>query len=343
MNKILIYGATGYTGKLCARELVRHGLEPILAARGKHVQQTAETLGCRSAIFDLKNEALLLKNLRGVELVINLAGPFSMTQNPLIKACVTAQCHYLDIAGEVEEVRSAFLFDSQAKNAGLMVMPGAGFGVVPTDVAAKLVSEVLPDASQLTLAYATEGGASRGTLKTVLNSINATGYRRLNHTLVPARPAEASLDFTVAGKKFTAVYNPWRADLFTAGLSTNIPNIETYAVFPGFVVRMMKGRGLWLRDLILNRLLRFLPEGPSEKQLRKGATYVIAVAKNSDGEKRAVSVKGPEAYLFTARCLVQLAKKLLSGTYEPGFQPPSYYGKEILDKIENVEIYQNGI
>jgi short subunit dehydrogenase-like uncharacterized protein len=219
MGKILLYGATGYTGKLCARVLLQYGLQPVFAARSAKVAQIAETLGCSYAIFNLEDGAGLREKLKGVDLVINLAGPFSITQKSLITACVAAQCHYVDIAGEVEALQSAFLFDSQAKDAGIMVMPGAGFGVVPTDIAAKMVSELLPNATQLTIAYATEGGASRGTLKTVLKDINTTGHRRINHTLELARPADSTLDFEVTGKKFKAVYNPWRGDLFTAGIS----------------------------------------------------------------------------------------------------------------------------
>ena len=338
MNKLLIYGATGYTGKLCAEIMLKRGLEPILAARSNRVENTAKELDCNYAVFDLKNEGPLHQNLKDIDLVVNLAGPFAITQKPFINACLSTQCHYVDIAGEVEEIQSAFVFDDEAKKAGIMIMPGAGFGVVPTDIAAKMTQELLPDASHLTIAYATEGGASRGTLKTVLKNINASGVKRINNNLEIAKPAESVLDFRVAGKKFKAVYNPWRADLFTAGVSTNIPNIETYSVFPGFIVSMMKGRLLWLRDLMLNYLLKFLPEGPSPKQLQNGATYVAAIAKNSAGTKKQVSIKGPEAYLFTVDCLIEITKKILNGSYETGFQTPSFYGKDILNNIKNVEI-----
>ncbi|NJR32646.1 MAG: hypothetical protein HC778_07270 [Chamaesiphon sp. CSU_1_12] len=142
--------------------------------------------------------------------------------------------------------------------------------------------------------------------------------------------------FAVAGKTFTGVYNPWRADLFTAGISTGIGNIETYAVFPGFVVQMMKGKLLWLRNLLLNSAIWFLPEGPSEKQLQQGKTYVMAMV--TDGTvKKSVSFKGPEAYLFTALCLREIAANILQGNYAVGFQTPAYFGKMLLDRIEPIE------
>jgi short subunit dehydrogenase-like uncharacterized protein len=170
----------------------------------------------------------------------------------------------------------------------------------------------------------------------VLENINHPGVRRVNRELVTAHPAESSADFVVAGKKFTGVYNPWRADLFAAGLSTGIDNIQTYSVFPGLIVQMMQGKLLWLRDLLVNRLLRFLPEGPSEQQLQQGSTYVMAIAANAT-EKRSVSLKGPEAYLFTALCVREISAKVLSGNFAAGFQTPSYFGKALLDGIDRIE------
>jgi len=329
MHEVLIYGATGYTGRLCARELVRQGIRPILAGRSERVRALAEELGCRAAVFPLDDPGKIAASLDGVALLINLAGPFDQTQRPLIEACLRARCHYLDIAGEVEPMQAAYAFDQEAREAGIQLMPGAGFGVVPTDVAAYLASRELPDATTLRILYATEGGASRGTLKTVLRDIDRTGVRRVGGELVPAAPAESSRELSVAGKTFTAVYNPWRADLVTAWLSTGIETIETYSTFPGFVVQMMQGRLLWLRDLILRHLLRFLPEGPSERQLRRGSTSVVAIVSNG-AEERSVAFRGPEAYLFTAYCLREITRRVLAGDVAPGFQTPSSYGKELL-------------
>ncbi|WP_017327312.1 trans-acting enoyl reductase family protein [Synechococcus sp. PCC 7336] len=336
MADVLIYGATGYMGKLCAREMVKQGLRPILAGRRDTVRAVAQELGCPASVFNLEDESEIERQLSGVTLAVNLAGPFQRTQKPLIAACLAARCHYIDIAGEVDEMRSAFTFGPEAKRAGIMLMPGAGFGVVPTDIAAYMAKELLPKASKLTILYATEGGASRGTLKTVLKNINQPGVRKVNGEWVIAHPAESSMDFEVAGKTFTGVYNPWRADLFTAGLSTGIDNIQTYTVFPGFIVQMMRGRLLWLRNLILNQLLGFLPEGPSERQLQQGSTYVMAIAAN-ETESRSVSLRGPEAYLFTAFCLREIATKILNGNFAAGFQTPSYFGRALLDSLGTIQ------
>ena len=185
-----------------------------------------------------------------------------------------------------------------AKNAQVMLMPGAGFGVVPTDIVANLAKQKLPNATHLKIAYVTNGGASRGTLKTVLSDINNEGVVVENGFYKKAMPAFKSFNFSANNKEHQLVYNPWRADLFSAKISTGIQNIETYSNFSGFVVKMMKGKLLWLRDFMLKRLINFLPIGPSNKQLKKGNTICYAEVSNSKGEKATATIFGPEAYIF---------------------------------------------
>ena len=135
-----------------------------------------------------------------------------------------------------------------------------------------------------------------------------------------------------------AVYNPWRADLFTAFKSTNIKNIATYSEFPGFVVSMMKGRFLWLRNLVLNRLISFVPEGPTTKQLQKGSTFIKVFTENARGEKGTVEIKGPEAYLFTAISLEKMLRLLDENTTLKGCMTPSMLGTDWIKTMEGIEV-----
>ena len=340
-QKILLYGVTGYTGKLCAQEMLAQGLRPLVAARSAGVAEVAAELGCEFVQFGLDDTAVVAAQLQDIDVVINTAGPFALTQKALVTACIATGTHYLDIAGEVADVQTVHAFDEQAREAGAMLLPGAGFGMVPTDIAAVLAQEKLPDATRLTLVFATEGGASRGTLKTVLKDIDKLGVVRRDGELVSARAGEKSLTVTVVGEKITAVSNPWRGDLFTAGVSTGIPHIETYSTYPGLVVQMMHGRFLWVRNLLLNYFLRFLPEGPSVKQLAAGRTLVWAQVANDAGQTAEVSVVGPEAYLFTARTVTAVTKRVLAGQAEAGFQTPAVLGTDLLREIEGVVVYEN--
>ncbi len=339
-NKLLIYGATGYTAKVFARELVKNNIEPVLAARSESVIHVAEKFNCENRIFPLDESSTIDKQLRDIHLVANLAGPFHVTQNPLIQSCLNTGTHYIDIAGEVPAMESAFMYDQQANNAGIMIMPGAGFGVVPTDIAAALAHEHLPDATWLKIAYATKGGVSQGTLRTILKHVDKPGFIRCDGKWEQANPAFQQMKFTVQGKDFTAVYNPWRADLFTAYVSTRIPNIETYSVFPGLIVKMMQGNMLWLRDFILKNGMKLLPEGPSEKKLEKGSTIIHVSAGNDHDSNLKVNILGPEAYLFTAKALLSISENILNGQVFHGTQTPSVYGRELIQNICEIEIIQ---
>lgn len=332
-NKILIYGSAGYMGKLLTKYAQEHNLPIILGAR----QNFSTSFPTR--IFSLDEETKIIEQLHDIKLVINLAGPFINTNKQLVQACIKSQTHYIDIAGEAPEFESLYQYNQAAIEANIMIMPGAGFGVVPTDIVANLAKQKLPNASHLKIAYITEGGASRGTLKTVLKDINKAGLILKNGYYEIATPAFKKIDLNVAGQKFNLVYNPWRADLYTARLSTSISNIETYANFPGFVVRMMQGKLLWLRDLILNRLINLIPEGPSTKQLEKGRTICHAIVSNSQGQSESATIIGPEAYLFTAETLITISKRIvLDADFKVGYQTPNIYGKALLDSIPSVQI-----
>jgi short subunit dehydrogenase-like uncharacterized protein len=236
-------------------------------------------------------------------------------------------------------MESAHAFDAKARQAGVMVMPGAGFSVVPMDVAARMAVEALPDAESLIICAAVEGGASKGTIRTLLKDIDRSGVRCVDGEFKSAWPAESEYTFHVGNRSFDAVYNPWRGDLFTAGISTGVPNIEAYSVFPDFVVRMMKGKFLWIRDLILKFGLRFLPDGPSDEKLAEGRTYVAVIA-STESESRRIALQGSEAYLFTACCVREIADRVLMGDAPVGFQTPAIYGRALLDDIEGVKWIQ---
>ncbi len=333
-SKVLIYGANGYTGKLLCRSLLDRGIKPILAGRSAKVEALAHKHQCEARVFTVDQAT---EQLSDIDILINLAGPFARTQADLIRACLNTHTHYLDIAGEVPEMESAYVFAQAAKEAGITVVPGAGFGVVPTDIAAHLAAARIPDADQLLIAYATEGEASRGTLKTVLKDINRPGVIIREGETVKALPAQDNLDFKVGNKSFRGVYNPWRADLFTAQRSTGIRNIATYTVFPGFVVSMMKGRMLWLRNLILKYLLNWFPEGPNARQLAKGKTFIYARASKAEQDST-VTIEGPEAYVFTIECLYQLLNILSLADAPRGVLPPSVFGAAVIENIEGVTI-----
>ena len=164
----LIYGATGYTGRLTARLAVDLGMRPTLAGRSREkVEALATELKLPWLAFALDGaasgrEGALRAVLRDVPVVLNCAGPFSQTYRPVADACLRTGTHYLDITGEMFEHEESAARDEEAKRAGVMLLPSAGYDVVPSDCLALHTAQRLPGATHLALAFTQAGGLSRG-------------------------------------------------------------------------------------------------------------------------------------------------------------------------------------
>ncbi|MYS25181.1 saccharopine dehydrogenase (NAD+, L-lysine forming), partial [Streptomyces sp. DvalAA-14] len=165
----LLYGATGYTGRLIARRAAARGLRPVLAGRNaaKLVPLAAE-LGLEHRVFGLAEPGAIRRGLDGVDGVAHCAGPFARTALPMATACIETRTPYLDITGEIDVFESLYALGPRAAAAGVTLLPGAGFDVVPTDCVAALLAARLPDATQLDLAFLTGGGTSPGTARSAL-------------------------------------------------------------------------------------------------------------------------------------------------------------------------------
>ena len=149
----MIYGAAGYTGTLIARHARDRGHRPVLAGRSAPaVAVLAEQLGLRHQAAALDDPAALTAALEGVDLVLNAAGPFLHTAAPLAEACLRAGVHYLDIGNELQAFRALYDLDQRARQAGVTIMPGAGFGVVATNCLARYVSDAVGGATMLEVA-----------------------------------------------------------------------------------------------------------------------------------------------------------------------------------------------
>src|SRR5688572_4896030 len=145
----MIYGAYGYTGALVAREALRRGQRPLLAGRSEQkLLLLAQELDLEHRTFELTQAQ---EGLSGVAVLLNCAGPFSATANPLVEACLQVGVHYVDITGEVRVFQFCHSQNARAKQARIILCPGAGFDIVPTDCLVAILKEHLPDALDINL------------------------------------------------------------------------------------------------------------------------------------------------------------------------------------------------
>ncbi|MBS3967356.1 MAG: saccharopine dehydrogenase NADP-binding domain-containing protein [Truepera sp.] len=339
----LLYGSYGYTGRLIAEEALRLGLRPVLAGRNApRLASQAERLGLDYRVFDLDNPKLIAANLDDLPLVLNCAGPFAATALPLVEACLQSRAHYLDITGELGVFTALAERDTLARQAGVMLLPGVGFDVVPSDCLAVHLKSRLPSATRLTLAFSGAKHASRGTITTALKYLGNTGFTRLNGRLVavPLAHRTRSIDFGHGPERAASI--PW-GDLVTAFHSTGIPTIETFMALS--LPRYLALRALsWLarqpgvKRFILRRISA-LPAGPSEAQRLNGQSCFWGEAQDADGQRIEAWLETPEAYTLTASAAVHIAHKALSGCAQPGYQTPaSAYGPELVLELPGVRL-----
>jgi short subunit dehydrogenase-like uncharacterized protein len=345
-DRLLVYGAGGFTGGLIAREAVRRGRAPILAGRrAEPLEPLARELGLEIRLAPLDDPSALARLLDGVSVVLHAAGPFVRTSRPMVDACLAAKVSYLDITGEIAVFEEIFRRDAEARATGVALVPGVGFDVVPSDALADELHRALPDAGRLELAFASTPGASwsRGTLATAIEGLPAVGWERRGGHLVPARPLSVTrqIDFPGLGRRLV-LQIPW-GDLATAFRTTGVPDVATFAALPPRTIRwarrarpLLPVLGLGPVKRLLQRIVRARVTGPGpEAATARVHLWGRATAPSGAVVERALSV--PEAYAFTASSAVEAARRALAGGVAPGAWTPTLaFGRELLDALPGV-------
>ena len=341
----LLYGANGYTGNLVARLSVERGLRPILAGRNAaSVERLARELGLTFRVFALDDHDAIDKGLEGVAAVLHCAGPFFRTSKPMVMACLRARVHYLDITGEIEVFERVPRRDSEAKAAGVMLLPGAGFDVVPSDCLAAHLKRRLPSATRLRLALYSSGRPSRGTLTTVAEHLGRGSVIRRDGalTFIPAGFKTIDVDFG-NGRMRRCVTIAW-GDVATAWRSTGIANIEVYLAAPmrmRTALKLSNAVGPILRTSWAARLavaeVRRGPEGPTPEERATNRSVIWGEVTDERGGRAAARLSMPDGYVLTARTSVACVERILSGDAPPGYQTPSTaYGADFVTGIPGV-------
>jgi short subunit dehydrogenase-like uncharacterized protein len=344
LERFVIYGATGYTGGLVARVAREQGLQPVLSGRSAEKLKTvAEPLGLEYRAVHLDDADQLDATLHDFTVVLNAASPFSATAFPLVDACLRTGTHYLDITGEVAIFEALYHSDVEAQSRKVMILPGVGFVVVPSDCLAAHVSQRLPDAHSLQLGISRTDLISRGSFRTMSELLNEEVAIRREGMIVsvPAGALERSFDYGEGDRLSSAV--SW-ADVFTAFLSTRIPNVEVYVE-----MNLMEKGMYWFHNrfarmfntspgqLILKAQVELLPEGPSDEERAGRKRVIVAEAKDRSGRRAISRLRVPESYTFTALSAVAITKKVLQGEFKPGFQTPArVYGADFVRSLAGV-------
>jgi short subunit dehydrogenase-like uncharacterized protein len=336
----LIYGANGYTGQLIARQAKARGETPILAGRSlDKVKPLADELGLPSRAFDLR-----APDLSGVSLVLHCAGPFSATSKPMVDACLAARAHYLDVTGEAAVFEAVLARGQEAKERGVVLLPGVGFDVVPSDCLAAMLKEKLPSATSLELAFAPLGRISPGTLKTSIEALPKGGLVRRGGKLTKVPSAYLVREVPFADKTRTCMSLPW-GDVATAWHSTAIPDITVYIAAKPALIRAAKLSrftgpllGLPFVQNVLKSRVDKTVRGPDEA-VRAGSSSQLWGRVQSPSHAISMTMQAPDGYSLTAESAVECALRVLDGKVAAGAWTPSLaFGANFVTTLSGVRL-----
>jgi len=324
MKTLLIYGATGYTGRMIAKQAKDAGLNFVIAGRNKEkLDELAKTLDVRAHAFALDDAEALPRHLDGITVVLNCAGPFAHTSESLMRACIIQGVHYLDITAEINVYRLAESLHDLASTARVMLLPGVGWDVVPTDCLAVTIAEKVHEPVRLRIALQVAGAMPRGSALSVGEIISAGLLARVNGELTTK--TDAKTDFFDFGEGKVECAPLSFGDLVTAWHSTGIPNIEMYVHVSG--------------DAFPSGDLSRLPDGPSQEERAGNVARAVVEMTGVDGDIHHAVIETVNGYSYTPLAAVEAARRVLSGTSQPGFQTPAkVFGADFALSIQGTRI-----
>lgn len=324
MKKLMIYGATGYTGRMAAEHAAAAGTPLILAGRSAAtLAALAARLGVEYRVFALEDTAAIDSSLSDVGALLNCAGPFARTADVLMKACIRQGVHYLDVAAELDSYRLAEALDSEAERAGVMLLPGSGGSVAMLGCLAGHTIARTKNPSSIKVAMHVSGGLSRGSAASAMVSVTAETLARVGGELV-ARPHCAIRKFDF-GKGAVDCFQVTLPDLMTIWKSTGVPDIATFV--------HVSGEGFPQGDLSA------LPDGPSEQERLAHRYQAVAEVTSADSSVVRSVLETVNGYTFTAIAAAEAGRRVLEGECRPGYQTPaSMFGNGFAATIADTTI-----
>jgi short subunit dehydrogenase-like uncharacterized protein len=342
----VLYGATGYTGRLIVEAALALGLRPVLAGRDEAaVRQLAERHGLGYARAAVDNERELDHLLAGRTLVLNAAGPFSATATPIMSACLRAATHYLDIGGDLSVLEAQFPRAEEFRAAGLMALLAVGFDVVPSDFAARCAADRVA-ADEIHLGISCPLSMSKGSSKASVEELHRGQLILSKSRLrkVNAATRYATFDFGAGPRQCIAV--TW-GDLISVPVSTGVDSVRVYFEATADIRRMAvltRFVGPLARFALFRKLLAALIDmqgeaGPSAVTRAHQSATIVAHALRQGRVVGRYTVRTPDPYDFTAQAAAAAARSVLAGSVRPGCWPPSaVLPRTFLSSLQGVQV-----
>lgn len=352
--RVVVVGATGYTGELIARELARAQMPFVLTSRSPEAldRVASEAGGVPVRTVDVTEPRTLEACLRPGDVVINTAGPFVDLGEPVVRCCVRSGAHYLDTTAEQAFMkRIADGYDRPAREAGVAVVNAMAFEYALGDAAARLAAAGL-DAPlrRVDVVYAWRADAaatSAGTRASILRIASRPGWGLEDGRLRREPVARRRGRFRFPGGAELAAMSFPSGEVVTVPRHLDVDTVRGWVVAGRWTVRIagllapVLPPAARLLEPGLERLARRGPRGPTEEQRRTGRFDVLTTVGSTDGRRRSMVVGGRDPYGVTAAVIVRGAKEILGAGDPPsGTLSPSQVvaPAELLDRLGRFEV-----
>jgi short subunit dehydrogenase-like uncharacterized protein len=330
--RVVLFGATGYTGRLAARELAAAGTPAVLAGRDRRrLEALAGELGgdFQVAVADSASPASVRSLVGEGDVLVTTVGPFLVHGRAAVEAAVAAGAHYLDATGEPPFVRRVFEELGPRAGGRCALVPAFGYDFVPGNLAGALaLREAGEEATAVAVGYFASGGGgySTGTLASGAGMLLERSFAWRGGRLVRDRVASRVRAFPVRGRAWLAVSYGGSEHYALPRLAPALRDVDVYLGWFGRRSRAVQAAAALGAPLArvpgaraVSRaaaaaLARRTGGGPEEPARQASSSYVIAVASAADGRELAqVRLRGPNVYTLTGRLLAWGARQAAGG------------------------------
>lgn len=328
-GRVLLYGATGYSGSEIAQRLVGH-VDLVIAGRNAEALQELSThLGVPWRSFEVADTAAATAALADADVLLNAAGPYADTAMPLAHACLHARTHYLDIGGEWPVFAALMELDEVAEKAGVMLLPGVGLTIAASDCLLARAVELWPDTKALHLGISRAHAMSRGSAKSAARLFERGVIMREDGQLqaVPLGAAPRSFDFGEGLRDTVAM--SW-ADVVTGEKTTGVANISVYSELPWWQRAAYRASGLYASLAGAGamrkagaRMADSWPRSPGEETRSEGEYVMVVEALDPWRRSRSLRLKTLDGYGTTVLTASAATERVAMGQAEAGFRTPA--------------------
>lgn len=366
---LVVYGATGFTGRLVAEYLTGRGIKGwAMAGRNKaKLAEVRDLIGAPKDIplieADASNPASLAAMCERTKCVLTTVGPYQLYGTPLVAACVAAGTDYVDLCGEPNWIREMIeTYDADAKKSGARIVISAGFDSIPSDLGVWFLQQEAtkrfgsPAPRVKGRVRKMKGGASGGTMASMKEVMRAT---MKNPSLLSIMNSPFALTPGFEGPAQPAGLMPtyekeagvWSVPFVMAPINTK--NVHR----TNFLLNFAYGKDFVYDEMMyttLGEAARALVDvaakanpfsgkglkpgdGPSKEERETGFFDIIHIGEYPDGRRLQISVKGDRdpGYGSTCKMISESALTLIENKSAGGvFTPGGVMAAPLVDRLQ---------